>query len=352
MVDNLMKLPFAIIALALLSSSLTAQHNNTDIYTNHEMDIYAKRSFKKSNGRKVAFIPLSYPGWAIDQAFERDDDPTTYEPIWRVHKDSAVIPDKYLGETEVNRETRNYHKLTPEHRRLFLRRRGIAPDDSIFYYHVLSDSLLRYSVQNLPLIAKLSFYMNEPPVRETAYQVGFEIQNLPLDKNSRNEFIYIGQKNPFVRGEVQFMDWKSISVKRFPSNWEQIKRTLADHKHFRDGKPGDAYLFTTSDYQYYVRNLLEDKAHKEGKEAYGRYLIVTDSERDTVVYKRPYYQIEGRYLQPLNNATDYKYQWTGRLFKNKPPVIHGFYSVSFGCPSLDFLDPSVPPIYINCDNRH
>ena len=32
------------------------------------------------------------------------------------------------------------------------------------------------------------------------------------------------------------------------------------------------------------------------------------------------------------------FQYTGHLFKGKPPVIFGFIAQSFGCPSINFLD--------------
>jgi hypothetical protein len=56
---------------------------------------------------------------------------------------------------------------------------------------------------------------------------------------------------------------------------------------------------------------------------------------------------------PLNYVeSEYIEQWTGKLFKNKPPVILGFQYVAFGCPGITFLSPTEKDIYIYCDNRH
>ena len=45
-------------------------------------------------------------------------------------------------------------------------------------------------------------------------------------------------------------------------------------------------------------------------------------------------------------------QWTGTLFKNKPPVIFGFTSESFGCSVITLMEKAGGEIPINCDNRH
>jgi len=49
---------------------------------------------------------------------------------------------------------------------------------------------------------------------------------------------------------------------------------------------------------------------------------------------------------PLNGKDkdhEYKKQWTGKLFKNKPLVVFGFYSMFGGdCPGIDFIDSSFP----------
>jgi len=57
---------------------------------------------------------------------------------------------------------------------------------------------------------------------------------------------------------------------------------------------------------------------------------------------------------PLNLMTSEKMinQYVGRLFKGKPPVIMGFEYLSFGCDGITFLKKDLPPVYINCDNRH
>ena len=45
-------------------------------------------------------------------------------------------------------------------------------------------------------------------------------------------------------------------------------------------------------------------------------------------------------------------QWTGNLFKNKPPVFFGFTYESFGCTNINFIENPSNSIYLHCDNRH
>ena len=86
-----------------------------------------------------------------------------------------------------------------------------------------------------------------------------------------------------------------------------------------------------------------------------RYLIVLDSKTERIVYEGIFLDTESTYLAELsfqNKISEYEYQWTGEIFKNKPSVIFGFLGYSFGCPSIEFLDKTEPPIVISCDNRH
>jgi len=79
---------------------------------------------------------------------------------------------------------------------------------------------------------------------------------------------------------------------------------------------------------------------------FARRLLVLDSETNDRVYETIYYESEGTSLNPLN------YQWTGKLFKNKPAVIFGFQIHSFDCPTIQFLSMSEKEISLYCDNNH
>ncbi len=45
-------------------------------------------------------------------------------------------------------------------------------------------------------------------------------------------------------------------------------------------------------------------------------------------------------------------QWTGKLFKDYPPVLFGFVWQSFGCDNIDIIQLPLTTIPILCDNRH
>lgn len=70
---------------------------------------------------------------------------------WSESPDSLAIEDEYLGMTKY--ENDNYHTLSPKYRTRFLSRKNINPGDSIFIYHVASDSLVRYAVKDIPIVA-------------------------------------------------------------------------------------------------------------------------------------------------------------------------------------------------------
>lgn len=76
-----------------------------------------------------------------------------------------------------------------------------------------------------------------------------------------------------------------------------------------------------------------------------------------MIFEKFYCVHEEPSLVPLNvvgHAKDWrsKTQWTGEIFKDRPPVIFGFLFHSSGCPSIDFIEQSENSVRINCDNRH
>jgi hypothetical protein len=98
---------------------------------------------------------------------------------------------------------------------------------------------------------------------------------------------------------------------------------------------GSSYRYETANFGYYVQEFLGP-----------RRLLIIDLNTQETIKDIVFYPNESFSNAALNN------QWTGKLFKDKPPVIFGLEWVSFGCPGITFLDRFVQDIGINCDNRH
>ncbi|OOV49996.1 hypothetical protein B1J94_03585 [Leptospira kirschneri serovar Grippotyphosa] len=51
------------------------------------------------------------------------------------------------------------------------------------------------------------------------------------------------------------------------------------------------------------------------------------------------------------DSVRWRRQWTGKMFKNRPPVIFGFFYEDYKCEVIDFLKLPKSGILISCDNR-
>jgi hypothetical protein len=254
--------------------------------------------------------------------------------------DSLPIPD--LREKEIEEAPNfTYFKLDSTYRKRFLNATNISETDKVFIYDYSINALQAFTVKNLKVIACLNIYGADWPYSPNDYMIGFEIDKKFLkgsDKYFTNSLVYVGKENPFVRGQVKPIIWKKIEPNDFPS------KELPSYDTSYAGKcaTGDVYKFEMEGLQYFVQDLvrLADKWISVKR------LIVIDLKTKETVCEKLIYSGESASFAPLDN------QWTGKLFKNKPPVIFGFHWVSFGCPSITFLNPTDSNIYINCDNRH
>ena len=114
--------------------------------------------------------------------------------------------------------------------------------------------------------------------------------------------------------------------------------------------PAESYYYAQDGFEYFIQNLEKEK-HPNF-----RHLVIRTEEEELVVLNRYFMDSEGSYLEPLNDVnesySDTYTQWTGKLFKNNPPVVFGLLGHSFGCPSIYFLEEGMEPVGILCDNRH
>jgi len=307
----------------------------SSVMYSQDISIYDIDPYEISKTESIAFISLS------------DNYPLSEHP------DSLAIPDqqgKSIKEIE-------HFKLEGKYRKRFLDKMKISGTDNVFIYDYASDLLVALPVKDLSVVACLNYYVSaeEGPFTQEYYMIGFEVKKSNLKgfkEYYTDAFAYVGKEQPFARGKMKPLRWKKIETKDVP-----VVKIDPDHQKILLASGGGNYWagadykYEAEGYTYYVREIV----NKEN-ETFARRLLVMNTKTGKVVLNRFYYNSEGTSLAPLNYTTkDENYfpdQWTGQLFKNKPPVVLGFHYISFGCPDILFLDPLVKAIEISCDNRH
>ena len=262
------------------------------------------------------------------------------------HTDSLAVPDLTYIEAD-SAANYEYIRLNSAYRERFLSGTKLSETDKVFIYDYAADQLLSFKVKDLDVVACLNIYGAEWPYGQYDYMIGFGISEKKLtglDKYFTHALVYIGKESPFVKGQVKPVEWKKTKASDFPSKALTYEDTAAFHEYLGDHQyhAGDTYSFERDSLNYFVRDyiLFTDDW------LFAKQLVVIDTKTGEAVCKKQYFSGESLSFAPLDN------QWTGTLFKNKPPVIFGFNYVSFGCPSITFLSKTEPDVYINCDNRH
>ena len=292
--------------------------------------------------------PLAiYPCYPV--AFQRDN-PFAFIPLceayrWSEHPDSQAVADRYLGMVEY--ENDNYHTLDSPYRKRFLKRCQMDDADQVFVYNLDLDSIATYTVAELSVVAFVTPYGTQGQVRQEDYLLGFQLEAAAMASWSyERSLVYVGRQNPFLKGQMKPIVWqvsKENPFSRFTFPKEDSSRIYkkdvsATLYHEQEGK------------HYYLNNLGSNTSIG------GRHLAVLDSARQQLIFSHAFIDSEGCDLNPLSGIdTAYKgqpMQFTGQLFNNRPPVIMGFMSWSFGCPRIHFLAQESPPVFIRCDNRH
>lgn len=287
-----------------------------------DLKVFDLTYYEKDSTQSIAFISLSdiYP--------------------LSEHQDSLAIPD--LTDKSVEEANQfEYFKLSARYRQQFLNQTKISETDKVFIYSYSKNKLISFPVSNLNVIACLNIYGAEWPYSQFDFMIGFEIDKKYLtdyEKYYVNTFVCIGKKSPFVMNQLRPIVWQQIDPKEFPSK-EPISY---DTSYAGKSLPGDTYKYEKDGLTYYVQELVRISDNWTSVKC----LLVIDAKTKKTICEKIYYSGESASFAPLDN------QWTGMLFKNKPPVIFGFHYVSFGCPSITFLNSTEKDIYINCDNRH
>jgi len=287
-----------------------------------DLKIFDLEYYEKDSTKSFAFVSLS-------EIYPLSENP-----------DSLAIPN--LKEKEI-KEAPNftYFRLDSTYRKRFLTETNISETDKVFIYDYSINAFQTFTVKNLKVVACLNIYGAVWPYSQDDFMIGFEVNKNHLkgfDKYFTKSLAYVGKVNPFVRGQVKSITWKKIEPADYPSK----ELPLYDTSYAGKCVTGDAYKFELEGLEYFVQDLVRLADNWVSVKR----LIIIDLKTKETVCEKLFYSGESESFAPLDN------QWTGRLFKNKSHVIFGFHYVSFGCPSITFLNPTESDIYINCDNRH
>lgn len=216
--------------------------------------------------------------------------------------------------------------------------------DTVFIYSFNENTVYKFVLSDLPVIAYINTYAEGNSQLYTMdYEIGFNLQH--RYQTSGESFVFVGSSNPFQTNKLIKMIWEEIDPKELPSH---LDTTL--NNYFTKFAPnlGKAYTFSAENFRYFVQDFRNQYS------LYQRYLFVIDTTSQEVVYHHLYSEGESANLNTLNtgNQEHYYKQWTGQAFKQKPWILYGFVSESFGCPAIRFFGDTEPPIEIRCDNRH
>ncbi len=295
-------------------------------YTFENLDIYyASPYYAYEKDIRQGFVNLSERhSWNYDE-----EGPT-------------LIPEHLLGKDTIAFDDRLKSR--------FLKSMRISEKDTVFLFNLQTDSVTKFPVKELSVMAAVNIYASGSNTLEAyEYEIGF---NLEKKHRSRGHtFAYIGLANPFQTGNVVPMIWKEIPSTDLPKKFDS--KIIPDHRKawLSGAEPKQVYRFSSDSVDFYVQNL------EKNRQLGYRYLVMVDRSSGALLGESVQMESEGTYLVPLatkaTDREDFGYgQWTGKIFKNKPPMYYGFTSHSFGCQSIRFVDQKEPSIRILCDNRH
>ncbi len=250
----------------------------------------------------------------------------------------AIVPPSLLG-PNAHKELDTIYNLAGKYRAAALLFAGVEETDSVFIFNLNQNKVLTCRVSDLPMIALINPYGPNNNVTQLDYVFGLDILGLKNRKQKNyleQELVSIHTSNPFIRGGVQPIEWVEIDSNTYPKSIKKIEKRYTPDRCFY--------------YQY------------EDFDIYGR--VYTSSNRPTAlkidvlknghtVFSTTAATGEGSDpILPMLDDQSYYANWTGRLFRDLPPIIYGIQSLSFGCSQVHFIQKEAYSKYIFCDNRH
>lgn len=292
---------------------------------------------------KIDYTNFNIFSLSIISSAEKDSDMDIFISVSDVYKGEQPVPAAIIkNQKQMTYEERQHFELDAPSRKKLLDGINLTENDSLYIYEYGSNKLQRMPISQLKAVAYLSPYSDDEELDPDSYMMGFQVathQKTTEYDRYNNAIAYFGNKNPFVENKMKAIKWQKAGA--------DISK-----KYFGQSKlpQGKTYQSQYENLTYYLQDYLEEGNIVDRK------LVVINDRKEKVAEK--IFSLAGsdggEFLPLYGIDADEAnvFQYTGHLFKGKPPVIFGFLAQSFGCPSISFLDQKEKDFPINCDNRH
>ncbi|WP_278353667.1 hypothetical protein [Chryseobacterium gleum] len=292
---------------------------------------------------KIDYSDFNIFNLSVMSSAEKDSDIDIFISVSDIYKGAQPVPESILkNHKQMTYEQLQHFDLDAPSRKKLLNGIHLTENDSLYIYEYWSNKLQRMPVSQLKAVAYLSPYSDSEDLDPDAYMMGFQVaahQKTTEYDRYINAIAYFGNKNPFVENKMKAVKWQKAGA--------DISKKYFSHSKLTQG---NTYQTKYENMTYYLQDYLE-----EGNTVERRLAVINDHQEKIAEKTFSLAESDGGEFLPLYGIdTDEAniFQYTGYLFKGKPPVIFGFIAQSFGCPSISFLDKNEKDFWINCDNRH
>ncbi|MCD9616404.1 hypothetical protein [Chryseobacterium gleum] len=292
---------------------------------------------------KIDYSDFNIFNLSVMSSAEKDSDIDIFISVSDIYKGAQPVPENIIkNHKQMTYEELQHFDLDAPSRKKLLNGIHLTENDSLYIYEYWSNKLQRMPVSQLKAVAYLSPYSDSEDLDPDAYMMGFQVathQKTTEYDRYINAIAYFGNKNPFVENKMKAVKWQKAGA--------DISKKYFSHSKLTQG---NTYQTKYENMTYYLQDYLE-----EGNTVERRLAVINDRKEKIAEKTFSLAESDGGEFLPLYGIdTDEAniFQYTGYLFKGKPPVIFGFIAQSFGCPSISFLDKNEKDFWINCDNRH
>lgn len=292
---------------------------------------------------KIDYSDFNIFNLSVISSAEKDSDIDIFISVSDIYKGVQPVPESIIkNHKQMTYEELQHFELDASSRKKLLNGIHLTENDSLYIYEYWSNKLQRMPVSQLKAVAYLSPYSDSEDLDPDSYMMGFQVathQKTTEYDRYINAIAYFGNKNPFVANKMKAVKWQKAG-------------TDVSKKYFSHSKltQGNTYQAKYENMTYYLQDYLE-----EGNTVERRLAVINDHQEKIAEKTFSLAESDGGEFLPLYGIDADEaniFQYTGYLFKGKPPVIFGFIAQSFGCPSISFLDKKEKDFPINCDNRH
>lgn len=292
---------------------------------------------------KIDYTDFNIFSLSVISSAEKDSDMDIFISVSDIYKGEQPIPAAIMkNQKQMTYEERQHFELDAPSRKKLLDGIHLTENDSLYIYEYGSNQLQKMPVSQLKAVAYLSPYSDDQDLDPDSYMMGFQVathQKTTEYDRYTNAIAYFGNQNPFVDNKMKAVKWQKAGA--------DVSKKYFSHSKLALGK---TYQSQYENLTYYLQDYLEEGNIVERK------LAVINDRKEKIAEK--IFSLAGsdggEFLPLYGIDADESniFQYTGHLFKGKPPVIFGFIAQSFGCPSINFLDQKEKDFPINCDNRH